>query len=71
MDNKAWIEENIKDREDGDVSISCGHDNYNYFVPLSDYEPHVYFVLCTACYQRILGFFFEEIRTIKFGKLRL
>ena len=70
MNNEEWIEENVKARKDGDVSIECGHGFINHFVPIRDYDPNVNLVLCTACYQRLLGFFLEEIRTVKFDKVR-
>jgi hypothetical protein len=71
MNHKEWIEESVVAREDGDVSIDCGHDRYDYFLPFREYDPHVYLVLCTPCYRNLFGFFFEEICTIKFDKLRI
>jgi len=71
VNNEEWIRENANiSREEGWICIDCGHKSANYSVPIRDYDPSVYLTLCTACYQRMLGFFLEEITTIHFDKVR-
>jgi len=71
MNNEEWIKENTDiGKHSGWIWIDCGHNYKNYTVPLRDYEPSVYLTLCTACYQRMMGFFLNEITTIKFDKVR-
>ena len=62
--SKKWIEDNVKSREDGDISIECGHGVFEYFIALRPYNPHVYMLLCTPCYHRLLGFFLNEIKNV-------
>jgi len=71
MDNKEWIEKVVNINNKDRIYIDCGHGFWEYDVPIRDYNPAVYLSLCTPCYQRMLGYFLENITTIKFDKLRV
>lgn len=65
-ESKSWVEKNVEEMETGAITVWCGHNFYEYYIPISPNDsPQLRIALCRYCYQQVLGFFVEHLRTIK------
>ncbi|MHC4748267.1 MAG: hypothetical protein ACYTFW_00190 [Planctomycetota bacterium] len=66
--NREWTERNVDNVDNtGGVMVSCGHNHYEWFIPIVNDKPQMSLRLCEYCYNQLMGFFIARLTTAFFN----